>query len=349
MDKSAYIGCLRKTLSVDELQAHPELESQLAEHLRCSPEDNFLDLYQVFESAGVSGELMFVLYDVITWQNFVNVHVDTLREMGWHDSERVACVGSSLRRHTLPRVAYAAPATWDSIGLQNPFSHVLELLTKTRIEWIICYGGFLDMLRAIPKQQISKLRVRGILTTTEGVTSETRSWIEKYFGCRVRGLLSATEIGVFGVECLGGAFHVPVGVRMISNSHEITFDNTLNQVQRFHNYRLPIHIKKIVSCSCGDGEAFSFRGGRSAQVAVLDFSDGRVTPVHSIAIRSALDELPSFPGARIKLNVNRIEIEIVSSYPVSPVEEAVIKVLMRHGISEQDRSLIRLNIECQIH
>jgi hypothetical protein len=315
----------------------PDLASALSFHLSSNPQEKWLEKAYIFQSAGATGELLYVLYDEKMWRSFADGYEKALLSLcpKYKDLKK-AFVGSKDKRHTLPRVAQALGFAEAIIGLQDDTPIVLEQLRFLEPELIICYGGFLEMLVEFSKKGSLNFIPRSILVTTEGASEEIIQEIKNTFGCDVVTLLSSTEVGVIGHTCKNGNYHLNAGISVqIDTEGQAFFTNNVNELHLFKNCYLPLQFLEVPTCSCGvPSSAFKILGGRITRLFRFSKADGTETFMHPISLRSVLDLIDGFPGARVRQDGNTIIVELLAPWDKIAELEIIVKAhFQKMGLS----------------
>jgi phenylacetate-CoA ligase len=87
--------------------------------------------------------------------------------------------------------------------------HYVAALGRHRIQWMTGYAfSYYALARFILEQQLEVPHLRAVITTSEKLTEEMRTVMEKAYRCRVYEEYSTVENVLFASECEDGGLHV---------------------------------------------------------------------------------------------------------------------------------------------
>jgi phenylacetate-CoA ligase len=85
----------------------------------------------------------------------------------------------------------------------------VDALRRHRIQWLTGYAvSYYLLAKLVLEQHITVPALKAIITTSEKVTPDMRTIMERAFGCRVYEEYSTVENAVFASECEQGRLHV---------------------------------------------------------------------------------------------------------------------------------------------
>ncbi len=333
----------------------------LVTHFNSHPASLWDDRYHVFQSAGRSGKLKFVLYDQAAWGFFIEQHIQVItsarqesrntlspslsrQRMNKADtalvkSLRLAWVGSDEISHTISRLSGAIECAEKIVrGLQGDLESLFNELTHFNPDVLIAYGGVLELLEHYCPESCPSV----IITITESACPQAVSRLKNRSPkVVIRSILSATEFFVIAVSCENNRFHWwPTHQCLWKDSQGflsiMTQDNSL-----VTNHPLPFKAHPV-ECECEVKEcAFELIQGRTPQIVWLNSRDGRLLPFHRIVFRTWLDRLPGFPGAHIENNTPYLTVHLKGEYNRHTVIELLSSKLSTHKV---DLNKIKIEI-----
>jgi phenylacetate-CoA ligase len=143
----------------------------------------------------------------------------------------------------------------------------VEALSKHGIQWLTGYAVSSYLLaRFILEADIERLRLKAVITTSEGLTPEMRNVMECAYGCRIYEEYGTVENAVFASECDAGRLHVSPDVGVVEllrpdgspsapgEIGEVVATPFMREHHLFVRYRLgDLAVWDSRPCPCGRG------------------------------------------------------------------------------------------------
>ncbi len=336
--KEYFIEHLAESIDDKDISNIPKIEDELNKHLLNNPEKIWMNKAYVFQSSGISGKLMYILYDKVMWDHFVKGYKDAINSIiKLRETTKVSFVGSNDLRHTLPRISKTiSKCKTLTLGLQSKTTSIMNDLLKFEPDILVVYGGFVKIfLNYLEKHNYYLPTVKGVLLTTEEVDIDDIILLKSKLNCKISQILTSTEIGIIGHTCNLGNFHLNNGVSIKESDGKWFFDNNINKIQKFKDYEIPINIKVLGRCNCNKpGIAFNLLNGRKIKLITLLNESGEEFNLHPIFFRSILDRLKCFPGAKIYSKNNTLHIELLEFF-----DYTIIKNTIRNHLGKAFRNM----------
>ncbi len=221
----------------------------------------------------------------------------------------------------------------------------VEALRKHKIEWLTGYAvSYYLLAKFILDEQIELPSLRAVVTTSEKVTEEMRTVMERAYGCKVYEEYSAVENVLFASECRRGRLHVSPDVGIVEilrpdgtqcapgEIGEVVATGLLRRSQPLIRYRLgDLAAWDDAPCPCGLAlPVIKEVVGRIEDVVIGP--DGRqMVRFHGIFIAQPHIR----EGQIIQETLDRIRVKVVPVNGFSPADQQDIIARVRQRLGPQ--------------
>lgn len=318
------------------LSNDPELLANLANHLNKTPNALYLGEYHIFQSGGIGNDLLFILYDKDTWNQFVHeFECHFLLFDKTNLLKKVAFIGSIDPRHTLYKVAKDIQvATKIILGVQQPVSEWIKQLNQFKPDIICAYGSVFEILLQEAECGRLKIKPQYLFSNTEIIKSSVKDKLYKIWSSPCYSLISATELGVIAYEYPDRNYYLSNSVSVKPHKEDLLMSNLFNRVQPIRNYKLPIKFTVIPPKTVDDKTQFILESGRAMELLSFININGNKVFIHPVVLRTTLDKLTNFPGATYETsNANLLIVHLNDHFrDLKYVENLIEKTLSVHHI-----------------
>lgn len=264
------------TISKREIQE--SLPDMMAEGIR--PGDVIRDM-----TGGSTGSPLIVYYDQVRFDRRVAATIRHNRWAGWDIGDKVAAVWGAPRDVAKPASMMGRLRTTiidrqlmlDASALdEERFGEFAHRLLRFRPTAMLGYANALAMFaRFVEASSVKGIRPKGIVSSAEVLTAESRAVIERAFGCRVYDRYGSRELGIIASECEAHqGMHVNAedlfvevlvdGVPRDETPGDIVVTDLRNRVMPMIRYRtMDVGRTLLAPCTCGRGlPRIELTGGR---------------------------------------------------------------------------------------
>ena len=221
--------------------------------------------------------------------------------------------------------------------------HYADAMRRHGTRWLTGYAiSYYLLARFIAEQGIQVPSLRGVITTSEKVTPEMRSLMERVYGCRVYEEYSTVENALFASECQHGRLHTSPDVAVVEIlrpdgtpappgiAGEVVATSLLREFQPFIRYRLgDLAMWDTEPCPCGRAmPVIKEVVGRIEDIVVGP--DGRqMVRFHGIFV----DQPHIQEGQIVQEELHRIRVKVVPTGGFGPTDadDIIHRVQLRLG------------------
>lgn len=207
---------------VEDLHKLPIItkEIAIANHDKLIP-DNIASLpHRERKTGGTTGEPMHYLMDENNWGYTSAAKLHAWMTTSYKYGDKFVAMGSAslfAKKPSLPRRIY------DKIRREYPLNTVnltenlceqyVAYLKKNNIKYIYGYTASIYIFTSyVAKYKLNLKQIEIVFTTSENLTDEYRSLIEKTYDCRVMDCYGANDAGMNAYEVVRGHYHVGYNV-----------------------------------------------------------------------------------------------------------------------------------------
>lgn len=306
-------------------------------HFRQHPETYLFHQYQVFLSAGKTGQLTAFVYDRLMWQTFLAA---TLRRffgtgIDVRKAPRIAFVGTNAPAHTLTRTARVFPVDMGGMfGLQDGLTRCVAALQIFDPE--VLYG-FSSAVALLAEQQLEgalNISPKLVLMGTDGISEAQKALVRHVWQTRPLNSYACTEGGSIAFECSCQQLHINEDLVYLEvRDGHLLVTNLVNRVQPFIRYMMPDHIGLSASpCPCGlPYRTLVGMDGRLNEPLALPGNEARTVKIHPIVLRTALDTLPGVLSSEARWLPGTLQVKIWGDVDVPMARDRLNSALHRAG------------------
>ena len=297
------------------------------------------DDLHVFLSAGADRILVPFVTDAEAWDAIVEATLRRFFMAGVVPTAelRVAFVGTSDPRHTLPRIARGLgsmirPAI---AGFQEGIESMIEQVSSFEPDVLF---GLPSAISTLARAQLSgrlRLTLQACFSSGEALAVADRQQIERAWSLNVFDAYQSTEGGVVASQCSAGRLHVNEDlVQLELEGGASLLTNLRNHAQPIVRYRLSDQLGlEREACPCGLAtQTCHLSRGRSAVMWRLPALAGDDVLVHPVVIRSVLDGFGTAMSPQIDVTGNEIGVQLAPELKSSAVLDQLREALERAGV-----------------
>lgn len=226
----------------------------------------------------------------------------------------------------------------------------VKALEKHKIQWMTGYSfSFYLLATYILNQGLQVSPLKAVITTSEKLTSEMRSVMERAYGCRVYEEYSTVENAVFASECESGRLHVsPEAGRLeiLLRDGEACEPGEVGEVvatclsrtyQPFIRYRLgDLACWDEAACPCGRSMPVLKEVSGRIEDAVIGADGRQMVRFHGVFV-----EQPNVrEGQIIQETLTRIRVKVVATKGFSSVDSQDIAQRVKQRLGGQTEVIV---------